>query len=318
MDPKINPLDIVFIIPLLHPKHAKDYKHKIKLLCKTLKSIGNQTCRNFRIVVIHNKSEYDWCFKDYHNDYTDFVSVNLEPLKPPNLKYYINKYYSKVKPSYVLTTEIRKRIMLCRIDHGCRNALGLKHAQQYDPKYIMFCDADDYISNKIVETIHKYPKCNGWFINKGYKCDARNYSNIYQRDNFHDYCGTSFIMKAKLLYEPENIKCKCNVIKIHEWLDKEDRTVTLNNKHLNVSLLSLTMKHNEILDILDPIYILYMLALHKPRIIYFDKIEYPLKPFPLFGAIYLINQNDSILSQKGIYGPKVKNIDSIYKEFGLK
>jgi len=318
MEPTQRKTKIAFIVPFLHPQSAKDYSEKIKLLCKTLKSIGNQTWRNFRIIVVYNRSEHDRYLEEYQNDYIDFVSVNLDPLEISDLKMYIGKYYHYIDPSYVLIKERQKRIMLQRIDKGCRITLGIKHAQQYNPEYLMFCDADDYVSNKIVETIYKYPKCNGWFIDKGYVCDAKDYSNMCRRNDFYLHCGTSFIMKANIFYKPETIRYKYGVLKTYDYLDKKHRVIILDHQQLKFDLLNFTMKHSEILDIMDPIYVLYILALHKGKKAYFRKIKYPLKSLPIIGAVYLVNQDDSIFGNKKVSGQDASNLESIYKEFSLE
>ena len=171
---------LAFIIPVKHPSSCRSYDVVSALLKQTLHSVCRQTSDDFRVIVVCNrKPRYSDVFKN-----TSFVEVDFPPPQSP-----------------VSKSEEHSHVFL---DKGCKQAIGLVVARQYNPKHIMFTDADDFVSCRIAEFTKMRPAEPGWFFEKGLV-----FSNlskvIEERHRFWSYCGTSHILRHDLIKIPASL-----------------------------------------------------------------------------------------------------------------
>ena len=67
----------------------------------------------------------------------------------------------------------------------------------------MVVDYDDLVSNRLAETVAASPEANGWFVQTGFKYDgSRLLQKLYE---FHECCGSCFIVRADLLDLPPRL-----------------------------------------------------------------------------------------------------------------
>lgn len=169
---------ITFIVPVKSKKVSGSWEHFSRLFERTLKSIGNQTSPEYRIVVVcHEKP-----LTNYHNTKVEFVEVDFAP---PLLT-----QGSKEKNNELKEEDKSKKILA-----------GLEHIKKYQQDYVMVADADDCISNKIAAFVeeHKNEGLPGWYFKKGYIYREGSKFIYLNRENFNAICGTGIIVKPSLI-----------------------------------------------------------------------------------------------------------------------
>ncbi|MBU2904285.1 glycosyltransferase family 2 protein [Arenibacter algicola] len=169
---------ITFIIPVKSKKVTGSWEQFSKLFERTLKSICNQTSQNFRVLVVcHEKPEIQ-----FERPNIEYIHVDFEP---PQLK----------------TAPKEKHDGLKEEDKSKKILAGIAYAEKYNSDYLMVADADDCISNKIVEFVDKNKKANnyGWFFKKGYIYREGDKFISLNKENFNTLCGTCIIIKPQLI-----------------------------------------------------------------------------------------------------------------------
>ena len=165
---------LVFIIPVKSKKVSGSWEQFSKLFERTLKSVTNQTSQNFKtIVVCHEKPTTTF---DHPN--LEYVQVNFHP---PVLDPNDNKKNNGLKEE----------------DKSKKILYGVKYSKKYSPDYIMVVDADDCISNRIVQYVdeHQNDEINGWFFKKGYIYREGDKFISLNKENFNTLCGTCIIVR---------------------------------------------------------------------------------------------------------------------------
>ena len=168
---------LLFIIPIKSKKVTGSWQYFERLYHRTLLSIANQTSPNFRIIsVCHEKPNVN--FDDSRLEYL-FVDF-----PPPEL--IGNKEHD---------------INLKEADKANKIIAGAKHAEQYNPDYIMVVDADDCISNRITTYVdeHMNETTSGWYFKKGFFYKEGSKFITLNKNNFNTLCGTCTIIKPELL-----------------------------------------------------------------------------------------------------------------------
>jgi hypothetical protein len=162
---------IYFLLPLRSKLSTANWDLTVKLLNNTLKSVFNQTDPEFKaIIACHDMP----VLKEDYDNRLEIIQVNFPP--PEHFKDHLtDKYY-------------KKRILVHRV-------------QEYGGKYIMFVDADDYISNRLVSWVKNHEHPSGWFIKTGYEYDAAT-NNLRITPRFNNICGTSAILNISNLIAP--------------------------------------------------------------------------------------------------------------------
>ncbi|MBD2482375.1 glycosyltransferase family A protein [Planktothrix sp. FACHB-1365] len=160
---------LAFIIPLKSSQLSSSWERVCQLLERTLKSVCNQTSSNFEVIIVcHEKPELS-----FSNPKVRCLSVDL-PLPG-------NDFVSKEK------------------DQICKMLLGMIEADSMNPSHIMFVDADDCVSNRLVEFVDQNIDQNGWFIGKGYEYREDIQQLKYRSKGLHLRSNTSHIIRMDLL-----------------------------------------------------------------------------------------------------------------------
>lgn len=160
---------LVFIIPLKSSQLSSSWERVCQLLERTLKSVCNQTSSNFEVIIVcHEKPELS-----FSDPKISCLSVDL-PLPGDD-------YISKEK------------------DKMCKMLLGMIEAANRNPSHLMFVDADDCVSNRLVEFVDQNIDQNGWFIGKGYEYREDIRQLKYRSKGLHLRTNTSHIIRMDLL-----------------------------------------------------------------------------------------------------------------------
>lgn len=165
-----------FITSIRHPRNSLFYERVWDLLRNTLFSVCSQTDVNFRVIVVCNEILDDFSDNQRISKHVEFVRVSFD------------------SPS--LSDGPTTGVPACNLDRGLKFVIGLVAANKYSPEYIMFFDADDFVSDGIVEYCNKTPGKMGWYFERG--AYFQDY-NITYRLNFRNTCGTSHVLNFNTL-----------------------------------------------------------------------------------------------------------------------
>lgn len=174
---------ITFVIPVRHQDNARDWKRARRNLAQTVASISNQTCDDWRAIVVANEG------------------ANLPELPE---RFIVERVAFPPNPKHE-----RRQLTLeefydaFRIDKGSRVLKGMLRAR--DSRFYMIVDDDDLISARIVEYVAKHPHANGWIIHHGYVWDDGG-RVLMACDDFNDICGTSLIVRSDIYGLPERFE----------------------------------------------------------------------------------------------------------------
>jgi hypothetical protein len=159
-----------FIIPLKSQKVSSNWDIVCRNLMRTLSSISNQSCNEYRAVVVCNE---------------------LPALGDLN----INVEYIQIDLLVIPSTRIEKES-----DKNRKISTGLNVFMNDDRiSHVMILDADDCVTSSLVEFVCSNKISNGWFMNSGFEYpDASKI--IYFRDhNMHQRTGSSHVIRKNLL-----------------------------------------------------------------------------------------------------------------------
>lgn len=78
---------------------------------------------------------------------------------------------------------------------------GILHAKTLNPSHIMFMDADDLVSNQIVEFVINHKENAGWYISSGFEYFEGSKKLFPRPEKFFSKCGSSHIVQFKILEE---------------------------------------------------------------------------------------------------------------------
>lgn len=157
---------LTFIVPLQSPAASRDWQYVQRLCRRTLRSICNQSFDDFRVILVCNESPTG--IGDLRN-----LTIIKEafPIPGPSTAERMNDKWLKVKR-------------------------GLVEARQNGAGYIMICDADDCVSNRLAEFCERSPRCAGWSLDRAFIHDEGS-SWLFLRDGFARLCGTSAMVWAE-------------------------------------------------------------------------------------------------------------------------
>lgn len=176
---------LIFITSLKHPKVTKNIQKVYEMLDRALQSIENQTNKDFLVIIVCHEIPV------LKNKYK-FVHYLITNLKPP-----AQTSESLIHEDNESVQESEKKNDLIRLDRGRKYLAGLYFAKKFNPTHIMFFDADDCISSKIVETVVSNLKEKSWMIDKWYIWEE-GHKFIIKTKNFHKICGTCFIYSISI------------------------------------------------------------------------------------------------------------------------
>ena len=163
---------LVFVVPLKSAAVSTSWGEVSRLLERTVRSACAQTCPAFRVIVVcHEVPEIG-----FEDPRLEFLPVSYAP------------------PG-------RARVETRR-DQGRKTLAGLRRALSYNPSHVMLLDADDYVSNRLAGHVAEHPDANGWYIAKGYFYREGMDTVHVERRRFHQWCGSSHIVRPELLELP--------------------------------------------------------------------------------------------------------------------
>ncbi len=170
---------IVFIIPLKSAQVSKSWERVSKLFERCVKSVCNQTSSDFRVIVVcHERPDIEFS----HPNIT-YIEVNFP----------------------VPNRDTKTNLISGDKDKNRKIWIGLSYTRQLKPSHIMFVDADDCISKRLVEFVNHNYQQNGWFIDRGYVYEEGSKILYLQRKNFHKRSGTSHIVEYDLMAPPNHL-----------------------------------------------------------------------------------------------------------------
>lgn len=163
---------VVFAIPLRAKQTSKDWDACIMRLNRTIRSIFNQTCDEFKCIVACN--EIPTLEKEY-DDRLEFITCDIA---------IPTEWVEMARDKFWKLTVIAVRI---------REILD---AQRYPEKgiYVMPVDADDLLNCRIAEYCKQYPDAHGFVSKDGYVWKEG--QKIFRKyPQMHTYCGSCNIIK---------------------------------------------------------------------------------------------------------------------------
>jgi len=165
---------VVFLIPFASRKVRANWPTACACLQQTLRSIRNSASQNYRVVVAGNEEpELEMGF----DSKIHFLSLNHPFPSHPNHRVAI------------------------RLDKLAKFRAGWKHAKaNWQPKYVMKLDADDFISSRVVGWLDDCATEGGYLIQHGWlwRSGAR---YLIQRTEYLDrVCGSCLIIRSDLAH----------------------------------------------------------------------------------------------------------------------
>lgn len=200
---------IDFVIPLKPKIKSGNWSDDCKVLNKTLQSLINQISPHFRAYVIYSDMP-DFILEDKRIQYIHFP--------------YGFQEFKDIPQKEILLKDCKTENMVVRRwDKGRKVTYGSKIAIENNCHYIMSLDADDLVSNKLVEFIennHRNYKVPGWIIDKGYvyKENSRYLVRVPRKMNYLN--GSTIILHTNLIKIPDFSSAKYldyNLFTDHGW-----------------------------------------------------------------------------------------------------
>ncbi len=248
---------LAFITTLRHPQNSADYDRVESLLQDTLASLTQQTCEDYIVIVVGNRRPTFPL-----PDSTVFVEVNFPP---PSAR-----------------TGPRTGAASVIWDKGTKNAVGLIAARDFEPEYVMFVDADDFVHRKLAEFVHARPGHAGWVVKRGLMYSRRR--NAYRRlRNFYRFCGTSFIIPSGAYEVPTHLTVSATQQDIAEAFGER---------------LEHVLEHGWAFD-------------------WWRKHGRILEPLPFAGAVYHL-QNGENHSDNALFGPALPYRSHLSRDYAIR
>ncbi len=173
---------LTFVMPIRHQSTVADWPGVKTMIEQTMRSVAGQRDRRWSCVMVANEGA------DLPAAPTagfQVVRVDFEPARLPSEKADRQGFYQAV-----------------RSDKGRRILAGLVEARPTG--HVMVLDYDDFVSNRLAETIASDPGGNGWYVETGYVYGGGRL--LHRQRRFYDICGSSFIVRADLLRIPETFE----------------------------------------------------------------------------------------------------------------
>jgi hypothetical protein len=169
---------LTFIVPIKSKQVSDSWSGFCELVERTFKSICNQTDQNFNLVAVcHEIPTINFTHKNIH-----YVQVDFEP---------------PIRDKSESDESINKRR---EVDKGKKIEVGSQYAKEkFNTTYVMIVDSDDYVSNQISSFVNSNKEdISGWYIKNGYlHFDGKSF--LFATFKFSYLCGSSIIIKPKLL-----------------------------------------------------------------------------------------------------------------------
>ena len=180
-----------FVIPFKSKEKSKDWAQDCAFLVRTLRSVLNQNNKNFRCYVVYS----DLPLNVVENEkvvwvrfpYPFLASHEIEDEERSAVQYGLGKFL----PNFY--------------DQGKKILFGAAQAKKDSCRYIMSLDADDLVSNKLVEFVQQQTSANeaGWYVNKGLMYAEGSSFLLTVPKNMNYVCASVNIIRSDLVPEPD-------------------------------------------------------------------------------------------------------------------
>jgi hypothetical protein len=182
---------IGFVLPFKPRKESSNWSNDNRLLQNTVNSLLQQKSSGFMVYVVYSDEPEN---KILHENvrYFSFPFRFLE--------------YDEIdvgNPEFFVPNQ--QRMVERRFDKGRKIIFGCQKAKEDGCSYLMSVDADDLISNKLVEYIDNNSQQDtvaGWYIPKGYVLNSIN-EKLYRQHKMHLFNGSTHILRADLVPIPD-------------------------------------------------------------------------------------------------------------------
>lgn len=164
---------LVFVVPLKSARSSRSWSCTTKLVTRTLASACNQDCPDFRVILVCT----DALKLPFHDPRIEILPVELP------------------EPDSSLDAH--------RQDKGQKVLRGLLKAVDSQATHVMVLDADDCVSRRLAGHIAANPAANGWYLRRGYFHQEGRKTVHLARWRFHQWCGSSHILRPELLDLPD-------------------------------------------------------------------------------------------------------------------
>lgn len=153
---------LTFIVPLRSPEASKNWLVSAALCARTIHSLARQTHPDFRIILACNR-------------------------RPTGLP---------VLPNLIVIEEgfpVPSGRQAGMEDKFLKIKRAMVEASRFSSTHLMFCDADDLISRRVCEWVHRHPPDCSWNMGKGYVHDeGTNWAYLWRP--FDQLCGSSTVV----------------------------------------------------------------------------------------------------------------------------
>ncbi len=172
MERDLDARNFFFCIPLVPKANATDWTQVCTLLDQTLRSIANQTNKSFRVV----------------------LAAQDKPDLAPDLGFDV----VHVVPRWKVEGDIKSKWR----DKRWKRTLLLRTVRELGGGYVMMLDADDLVSNRLVDYVLTDRDPNGYIIETGYAYDWK--ANLIApipgvwENGFDSVCGSCSVIKFAL------------------------------------------------------------------------------------------------------------------------
>lgn len=173
-------MKLAIIIPLKAKSISKNWEKVEECLFNTLESIKNQTNNHYIALVVGHDCPSFLGDGNYHE----------------NIKFL--KYTLQAPPT--ITDSYENNQINFENDRVRKIFFGFKSLEESTLTHVFPLDADDVISKHLVEEVSKLPKNGNLLIKKGYIL-YKNDRLLNKTENFNLFCGSSFIISIKTIYE---------------------------------------------------------------------------------------------------------------------
>lgn len=170
---------LAFITTLRHPQNSANYGQVESLLRDTLRSITRQSSDDFVVLVVGNRRPSFELPRHTHFVEVDFAAPTAH-------------------------TGAQTGMGAVIWDKGTKLGIGLAAARAFDPDYVMFVDADDFLHRDIAAYVHDHPDSPGWVIRRGLMYSRRRNAYALRRRLFR-ICGSSFILPFEAYDVPDHL-----------------------------------------------------------------------------------------------------------------
>jgi hypothetical protein len=168
---------MVFIIPVKSAVISPSWEKFSRLFERSVRSVCQQTDQDFKVVVVCNEKP----LTNFEHPNLYYLEVDFTPPTPEASDEFIGLHSPK------------------EADKAKKILAGFEYAQRFDTTHVMVVDADDCVSNRIVEFVKRNPNIDGWYSNMGYVYKEGSKLIFKKMDDFSSLCGTCLIVKPEFL-----------------------------------------------------------------------------------------------------------------------